>query len=561
LYIADSGNRRVRALDPSGTITTVADFGGAGGDRQATDLTGVALHVDGRLLVIDRLHHRILGRDREGALSIIAGRGTAGNAGDGGPAVQAELAYPSAIAIGPDGTLLVSDAGNGAVRAVGVDGVIRTVATSRRGSELAPAVTESALSWEPSGVAADSAGNVYFTDRRNHSVRRIDAEGKIALIAGEETVAGRAHAVRVTAESLALRPLSQPAPPVDLAWEYVLESGSDDNSIHAIAAGEPDVAYLAGDVGSGADWRIQQLLAGQPGWRFDLSGSEVDIPLALTRTPDGTLVATGMEDDEDGDRDAMVVAIGSDGRERWRHNEARPGEQTCRGIAADQRGTVYLACESEGRWEIASFDSTGKRRWQHDDGTRGSARAIAADSDGGIFVAGEQPQGWRVVKLGDDGTPVWQHQIPGRSAAHGIAATGDGGAIAVGSRTSGRLNLRAERLRADGTVAWEYEAGSTAGAVVAHAVTLDRAGLPLLAGEIGSDWLVLALDDAGKRRWHFTHDGGGGLSNRDQAFAIAFAPPDGILVAGRVHRLPRIPPSLGQVEWRAASYRRREVER
>jgi outer membrane protein assembly factor BamB len=315
--------------------------------------------------------------------------------------------------------------------------------------------------------------------------------------------------------------------------------------------------YVAGDTGTGADWRIQQLDAtGKPGWQFDFASENVDVPLALTLTAGGQIVAGGLSfGSEDNGRDAIVIALTPDGREQWRYLEMKPGQQVCHGVAADPAGNLYLAAEAEQRWDVFSLDGQGKLRWRYEDGTKGGANAIAVNPDGSVYVAGEEPQAWRVIKLNPDRTLAWEHRVAGRAAAKGVRVTADGGAVVVGTHTINRLNLRVERLGAAGNVVWEYEATSPAGPITGRAVTVDGDDRPIVVGEIGTDWLVLALDAQGKRRWHFAHDGGGGLKNRDQAFAVAFQSPSTVLVAGRVHPLPPEPPSLGPVEWRVAAYR------
>jgi hypothetical protein len=127
LYIADTGNHRVRRVDPSGTVTT------------------------------------------------IAGNGTAGSDGDGGPATQAELNGPADVEIGPDGTLYIADTQNSCVRAVGRDGNIHTVAghCGMRGSSGDGASPTSALLDRPYGVETDSSGNLYISDTYNQRIRLV----------------------------------------------------------------------------------------------------------------------------------------------------------------------------------------------------------------------------------------------------------------------------------------------------------------------------------------------------------------------------------------------------
>jgi sugar lactone lactonase YvrE len=117
--------------------------------------------------------------------STVAGTGTKGFSGDGGPAIQAQIAGPDGIYVGPDGTLYICDTENQRIRKV-ANGTMTTVAgngTRGYSGDGGPA-TEAALN-EPYEVRLDAAGNLFFVERLSHSVRRVDAKtGIISTIAG-----------------------------------------------------------------------------------------------------------------------------------------------------------------------------------------------------------------------------------------------------------------------------------------------------------------------------------------------------------------------------------------
>lgn len=133
--IADSDNDRVRKVSPSGIITTVAGngtrgFGGDGGPATAAALNapyGVSALPDGSFYIADSGNHRIRRVAPDGTISTVAGTGIAGFSGDGGPAALAKVNTPHAVEATPDGRLLIADMGNHRVREVGTDGVIRTI--------------------------------------------------------------------------------------------------------------------------------------------------------------------------------------------------------------------------------------------------------------------------------------------------------------------------------------------------------------------------------------------------------------------------------------------------
>jgi sugar lactone lactonase YvrE len=137
LVFGDSFNQRIRRWDPrTGVITTIA---GSGVEGSATDgmpansapftyFGAMAYDRDGRL-VFTSLDHRILAIDREGIIRVIAGTGTAGFSGDGGPARQAQLNIPYGLAIAPNGDLVFADAGNKRIRQIDArTGIISTLA-------------------------------------------------------------------------------------------------------------------------------------------------------------------------------------------------------------------------------------------------------------------------------------------------------------------------------------------------------------------------------------------------------------------------------------------------
>src|SRR5690606_5024082 len=101
---------------------------------------------------------------------VVAGNGTAGSSGDGGPAVQASLGTPAGVAVGPDGTLYISDQGSHTVRAVSPDGVISTIAgTGRAAPDSGAEIVEGAAATEvdlrlPDALAVGADGTVYIAD-------------------------------------------------------------------------------------------------------------------------------------------------------------------------------------------------------------------------------------------------------------------------------------------------------------------------------------------------------------------------------------------------------------
>lgn len=171
LYVADGSNRRVRKVSPDGAISTIARTGLNFPSRVAVDGYG-AVHV------IDNT--RVLRIGAGGAVQVVAGNGGYGTAGDGGPATQAQLANPTAIAFDKAGRLYI--AGGERVRRVDTNGVISTVAGGGH-FKIDPVATN--YRWMfPYGVALDSRGNLYVASG-NNLVRMVNSDGIAGDAAGQ----------------------------------------------------------------------------------------------------------------------------------------------------------------------------------------------------------------------------------------------------------------------------------------------------------------------------------------------------------------------------------------
>ena len=193
VYVADRLNHRVRRIALDGTIETIAGTGtdgysGDGGlatEAQLDEPTGVAVDTAGNVYVADSQNHTIRRIGLGGTIETIAGTGSFGYAGDGGPATQARLTFPFDVAADASGSVYVTDTFNHRIRRIGTDGTIETVAgtgTEGYGGDGGPA-TEALLDY-PFGVAVSGAGYVFVADWGNDRIRRIAPDGAIATFAG-----------------------------------------------------------------------------------------------------------------------------------------------------------------------------------------------------------------------------------------------------------------------------------------------------------------------------------------------------------------------------------------
>jgi RHS repeat-associated protein len=200
IYIADGYNGRVRMVTHStGIISTLAGGGstynlGTGVAATTAALgtpSGVALDVAGNIYICDmgtQLIYKVTAST--GIITIVAGNGSYGYAGDGGPATSASLGNPTAIALDAVGNLYFSETSNNVVRKVNVStGIISTVVgTGTAGYSGNGGPATSATIHGPWGVAVDSTGNIYVSDTGNSSVRKVDAStGLISTVAGVGT--------------------------------------------------------------------------------------------------------------------------------------------------------------------------------------------------------------------------------------------------------------------------------------------------------------------------------------------------------------------------------------
>jgi len=175
LYIADTGNNKVRMVYPDGTIGTLAGNGNAaffgdGGDALTAALhapRAVAIDATGVLYVADTLDHRVR-TIVDGIIDTVAGRGQ-GFGGDGSQASNALLNFPSSLTTDSNGNLYIADQDNGRIRKVSAAGIISTVADS--------------LS-NPQGVTVDRAGNVYVSEAGHNRIRKVAGDGTVTTVAG-----------------------------------------------------------------------------------------------------------------------------------------------------------------------------------------------------------------------------------------------------------------------------------------------------------------------------------------------------------------------------------------
>ena len=192
LFIADVRNHRVRKIDPSGRIATVAGTGEPGFGPDGTSAVraqldtpwGLGLDLQDRLLIADGANHRVRRVEHDGRLVTLAGTGRQGFDGDGGLATEASLNFPEGLFVDPSGRLFIGDEGNNAVRVVDSDGIISTViGTGFPGRALVGGVARQSPVDDPENILVMADGLI-ISDGNNGRVIRISDDGIIHLVAG-----------------------------------------------------------------------------------------------------------------------------------------------------------------------------------------------------------------------------------------------------------------------------------------------------------------------------------------------------------------------------------------
>lgn len=193
VYVGDQIGRCVRKISPEGVITRFAGtgergFSGDGGAAVEAQMTGpcdIDFDSQGNVYIADTGNHRVRVVDKNGTIRTFAGTGAEGYSGDGGPATKAELGAPDALCFDAHGALYIAELNNHCVRKVAPDGTISTVAgTGKPGFARDGGPATAARLFQPCGVAVDREGRVYIADSVNCRIRVVLSDGTIETAAG-----------------------------------------------------------------------------------------------------------------------------------------------------------------------------------------------------------------------------------------------------------------------------------------------------------------------------------------------------------------------------------------
>jgi hypothetical protein len=177
IYIADNGNHSIRKINTSGIITTIAGtgtagFSGDGGPAVSAQISwphDVITDLSGNIYFTEESSHRIRKIDPSGILTTVVGNGTAGFSGDGGPANIALIKMPMGMATDGFGNIYFCDYGNSKIRKINTSGIISTISAT-----------------QARDISSDVSGNIYFTAGGN-TIGKINTVGMVSTVAGNGT--------------------------------------------------------------------------------------------------------------------------------------------------------------------------------------------------------------------------------------------------------------------------------------------------------------------------------------------------------------------------------------
>lgn len=399
LYIADGRGERIRMVDASGTISTLA----GGGDLWAQEADGepatnanlwepnaVAVDANGTVYFTGQGMPWVRKVDPKGTLTTVAGNsylevGEGGFDGDGGPGTKAELNTPRDLAIGPHGALYIADTFNSRVRRVDADGVITTVVGTgeRRDSGDDGQATEAAIN-EPDALAFDAEGALYVAGAHSGRVRRVDPDGVISTVADLAATPAR------TKPQQAIRtPFGSPG---SLA---IAQSGA----LHVMESSTGGPVRRIDPDGAVSTVRVDEHLDG-------------GVPLhanAVAYGTDGSLYVAVSGAVKRLYPDGAMVTVAGGGVSAQPPDEARsPTSITLSptALAAGPSGSVYIADAQHG--QIFKLDQHGRlTKVAKDERAGGGLLAsggtgLAVDRQGAVYIA--DPLGDVVRRVAPDGT-------------------------------------------------------------------------------------------------------------------------------------------------------------
>ena len=468
LFIADTGNNRIRKVTPDGLIVTVAGngvatFSGDGGPALSGQFSATSLAIDaaGDIFIGDSANYRVREVTAGGRIQTIAGSGFPGNSASNVQALGAEFSAFSQIAVDAVGNVYIADTGNSAIREVtsGAGSVSTVAGNGARGffGDNGPATT-AALAY-PVGIAVDSSGELFIADTANFRVRFVNTNGVIKTVAGNGVLNYSGEG-----ENAVIALLSSPEGLAVDRFGNIFEAETGNNMVREIVNGVISDVAGNGTLGFSGE--------GGQGTSAELSGPQ---GVAVDSLGDVYIADSGNNRVRDLLNNTITTVAGFG-------NEAAAGDGgqavsaslSAGSVAVDASGNIYVGDPYNFRVReinattgiITTVAGNGTQGFAGDNGPATSAElsgvaGIAVDSSGNLFIADAGNNRIRKVTPGSSGTIT-------TVAGNGTAGfSGDGGTainaklnhpLAIAVDSSGNLfiadtnNNRVRMVSSSGTI-------------------------------------------------------------------------------------------------------------
>lgn len=418
LYIADTNDSRIREVS-NGVIYTVAGsgvegFSGDNGPATAAAMSGpvgVAVDSAGNLYISDSSNERIR-KVSNGVISTVAGNGTQASGGDDGPALSAQFSLPQSIALDPFGNLYIVDTSQ-RIRRVS-SGIITTVAgNGAYGYSGDNGLATNAQLFNPRGVIADSAGNLYIADEGNNRIRKVSG-GIITSVAGNGTSGYSGDNGAATS--------AEPYEPFAVAVDsfnnlYISDSGN--SVVRKVSNGVITTVAGGGSIGDG----------GPP------AGALLSVPKGVGVDSAGNLYIA----DQNANRvrkvsNGVITTVAGSGTPGFAGDNGLAASAELyepSGVAVDSAGSLYIADFENNRIRkvsngaIVTIAGNGESGFSGDNGPATSAQlnypiGVAVDSAGNLYIADTNNN--RIRKVSNGGiTTVAGNGTPGFNGDNGPA--------------------------------------------------------------------------------------------------------------------------------------------